>query len=464
MIKKLLDSSWFYYAAAALLVLGYAATQVEIELPAREFRDLEDIRQVAEIEDLNVVFILIDTLRADHLSSYGYERETSPIMDRLAETGIRFQNHVAQSTWTKTSMASLWTGTYPVTNEILRFSHALPDEVTMPAELFREAGYRTAGLYRNGWVGHEFGFQQGFEKYIRPSTAMSAAALERVKSTPHQLVGSDWDLTSSAVEFVTRYREDKFFLYLHYMDIHQFAYEEASALFGAGYEDAYDNSIHWTDRNVGTLVAHLEELDLMDNTLVVIAADHGEAFMEHGQEGHAKDVHVENIYTPAIIVLPWFLDEPRVIEDVTENVDLWPTILDIVGIEPVDDTDGRSLVPLILGEADPHPGPAYAHLDRSWANTQADNPTIAVRTDDKKLIWWPKHGRNNSVYYYDVVDDPAEQINLHEEDPEAAAEMIGLASEYLEREPASWDASPDSVEIDSMKLSILQALGYVIGE
>jgi len=461
MIKKLLDSRWFYYGAALLLVAIFFATQVKVQLPARSFGPVEDIATLKDRKDLNVVFILVDTLRADHLGSYGYERETSPVMDRLAATGIRLANNIAQSTWTKSSMASIWTGTYPVTNEVLRYQHAIPEVVTMPAELLKAAGYRTVGLYRNGWVGHEFGFGQGFERYLRPQTAQTVDAVERARHTPFQLVGNDWDLTSSATQFLEQYRDEKFFLYLHYMDVHQYAYEAESALFGTNFADAYDNAIHWTDRNIEAVVAKLEELGLMDNTLLVIAADHGEAFREHGSEGHAKDLYGEVVRTPVIIVLPWFLDGGLVVDDLTENVDLMPTILDMIGIDPVDETDGASLVPLFLGGPDPHPGPAYAHLDRNWAGGDDEQPIVAIRTEDRKFIW-KKDWTPPTIELYDVEADPGEKINIASEQEAEVQEFLEMARAYYDHAPGSWNASPDAIEIDDLKLGILKALGYVI--
>ena len=199
----------------------------------------------------------------------------------------------------------------------------------------------------------------------------------------------------------------------------------------------------------------------MEETIVVIASDHGEAFMEHGKEGHAKDLYREVIGTPVIIVLPWFLEEPMVVDAITENIDLWPTILDIVGIEPVDETDGRSLVPLILGGEDPKPGPAFAHLERNWANARSLNPVIAVRDETTKLVWW-KNWQPQTIELYDLADDPNEAIDLHVEEQEATQRLLAEARAYYELPPASWGASPEAVEIDELKLGILKALGYVI--
>ncbi|MGH7337529.1 MAG: sulfatase-like hydrolase/transferase, partial [Myxococcota bacterium] len=114
-----------------------------------------------------MLFVLIDTLRADRLRTYGYPRPTSPIFDVLAAAGVRFAHHTAQSSWTKCSMASLWTALHPARTGVTRFEHVLSPEARLPAEIFREAGFHTAGIWRNGWVEGYFGFDQGFEVYTR---------------------------------------------------------------------------------------------------------------------------------------------------------------------------------------------------------------------------------------------------------------------------------------------------------
>jgi hypothetical protein len=160
MSRRLLDQPWLYFAGAGLLLVVAVATQFEFSLPARETGTPADLVGLRDRDDLNVVFIVIDTMRADHLSSYGYERATTPNMDTLAQYGIRFADVISQSTWTKASMASLWTGAYPANHEILRFNHVMPEEAVMPAEILKEAGLRTAGIWRNGWVAPNFGFSQ----------------------------------------------------------------------------------------------------------------------------------------------------------------------------------------------------------------------------------------------------------------------------------------------------------------
>ena len=144
---------------------------------------LADVAALRQRDDLNVLFILIDTLRSDRLGSYGYARATSPQLDRLAAGGVRFARQLSQSSWTKCSMASLWSGLYPVRTGVTRFDEMLPEEAVMPAEILQQAGFDTVGLYRNGWVSPNFGFDQGFNVYSRPVPGPARAGLRQANPT-----------------------------------------------------------------------------------------------------------------------------------------------------------------------------------------------------------------------------------------------------------------------------------------
>ncbi len=152
--------------------------------PVVRERPVEALRALAARDDVNLLFLLVDTLRADRLRLYGYPRPTSPAMDYLGlQGGITFQRHYAQSSWTKCSMASLWTGLNPPRTGVLRADDVLSPEAVMPAERLREAGFRTAGLWRNGWVGPQFGFEQGFETYLKPAGSPIPAEVRRENPT-----------------------------------------------------------------------------------------------------------------------------------------------------------------------------------------------------------------------------------------------------------------------------------------
>jgi len=465
MFRRLVESPWTYFVGAGVLLLVAIASQFELRLPTRDVEPAEAIASLRDRDDLNVVFILVDTLRADRLGVYGYGRPTTPTIDELARSGAVFERVVAQSSWTKTSMASLWTGSNPVTHGVLRYNHALPEEATLPAELFKEAGYRTAGIWRNGWISPNFGFGQGFDVYVRPMAGRERRKILRQRPGTHKLRGTDEDLITSAVEFLDNFGDQRFFLYLHFMDVHQYVFDEAAAKFGTSYSDAYDQSINWTDRIVQYLIDDLEERKVLDRTLIVLASDHGEEFREHGSEGHARTLHREVVYVPLIFVFPFRLDPGLRIDRVVSNVDVWPTILDLAGLPSLPGADGVSLVPLMLaagGAAPPLPekGTAFSYLDRQWARPNEEpDPLIALTEGDLRLVM--RVADPTGARLYDLAGDPQEQSDAAAENPEALDALRERASGYLSGS-SPWGAPPEEVELDAMRLDQLRALGYVI--
>jgi arylsulfatase A-like enzyme len=363
-------------------------------------------------------------------------------------------------------MASLWTGLYPARSGITRFDHVIPQEARMPAEVLKDAGFRTAALYRNGWVSPSFGFQQGFEVYTRPAALPREANL-RIENPTISGVGTDEDAVKAALEFVRAYRDERWFLYLHMMDVHEYVYDEESALFGGSYSDIYDNSIRWLDGTIGVLLAHLQELGELENTLVVVAADHGEAFLERGFEGHAREVYPETTEVPFILSFPFRLEPGVVIDARTRNVDIWPTLLDLLGLEVPQGIDGRSLVPEILaaarGEALPAADrTAIAHLDRAWGGRRPESePTVAVSDGKLRFVRFPTPNGGAAVeQLFDSSLDPKELENLAEVSPEEFARLRARADAYLEEKPV-WGAPPTR-EIGEMELNQLRALGYAV--
>lgn len=446
--------------SVGLIVAGLARV-VEIRGPNRPVGDWTQIEELADRDDLNVVFVLIDTLRSDRLSAYGYERETSPIFDALAGSGILFRNVLAQSTWTKASMASLWTSVYPSASGITRFNHGLPKAVESPAEILKREGLRTVGIWRNGWIAPNFGFGQGFDLYYKPRVR-GELQLRQDNPSAFRLAGTDHDLTRSAMEFLRTAGRERFFLYLHYMDVHQYVYDD-SADFGSSYSDIYDNAIHWVDANLGTLVAVLQQEELMERTLLVVASDHGEAFGEHGIEGHARDLYRETSHVPLLFALPFRLEEGIEVSTPVENVDIWPTVFDLMGMPPRQGTRGRSLVPLIEAAArgaenGDQVRPRFSHLDQTWGQRNAKpKPLVSVIDDGYRFFRQTVDGTEE---LYDVEADPYEQKDITDRHPEVVERLRGMVRAYLESEPG-W-GGPDDVALDDFELGQLRALGYVV--
>lgn len=464
---RLLRSRWLFWTAFAALALWATLSVIEIRAgDPRESAPADRIAGLREDPNTNVLFVLIDTLRAHRVSSYGYARETSPTLDYLASRGVRFAHHLAQSSWTKCSMASLWTGLYPARTGVLRSEHATPPEATLPAEIFRQAGFRTAGIWRNGWVSNNFGFGQGFEVYERPVPKPPSVRVRR--ENPHiTLEGTDHDVVDAAIEFLRVHGRERWFLYVHLMDVHQYLYDDESALFGSSYADVYDNAIRHTDAAVGRLLAHLAERDLLQKTLVAIGSDHGEAFSERGYEGHAKLVDRETTEVPFILGLPFQLEAGVVVDARTRNIDIWPTILDLLGLPALPDTDGRSLVPQILAAARGEPAreapPAVAHIDQGWGRRNNPQlPAVSVVDGSFRFVQLQQADAGVLEELYDSEVDPLERKSVLAERPEVAARLRGLAAEYLASRPAPWGVATPSVDIDEMELNQLRALGYAV--
>jgi arylsulfatase A-like enzyme len=467
MLRRLLDSPRTYFVGAGLLLLVALATQLEVRLPARPEGKVDEIRALAGRKDLNVVFVLVDTLRADRVGTYGYARPTTPNIDALAEQGVVFERVLSQSSWTKTSMASLWTATFPLHNGVVRYDDVLPPAAVLPAEVFHDAGFRTAGIWRNGWVAPNFGFDQGFEFYTNPRPGRERARIERGNPSAEGLPGSDEDVATSAFEFLETYGRERFLLYLHLMDLHQYTYDDKAERFGTSYSDVYDQSLNWTDRVIGAVVAKVDEIGAAGRTIVVVAADHGEAFLEHGYEGHARNLYQEVAHVPLVIALPFRLPHGVRVKEQVSNIDIWPTLLDLVGLPPLPNVDGRSLVPEILaaarGESDGQaPRTLFSHLDRRWGKPRKDSDPLVAVSDGTLRLFLPLKAPDH-VELYDHATDEAERTNLAGVRVDERERLAQEAREHVAQSKIPWGEAPGQVELDELRLNQLRALGYVVG-
>jgi arylsulfatase A-like enzyme len=476
MSNNILDQRWPWLAAAAAIVVAYLIatmidpdggnTTADLGADPRPMGSIEDVAALRERDDVNVLFILIDTLRSDRLGSYGHSRDTSPYMDRLAGTGVRFAHHLSQSSWTKASMTSLWTSVYPWRTGVTRFDHIIPEGAELAAETLQKAGFSTIGIWRNGWVATSFGFHQGFDVYVRPRPLVNHANALAENPTLKR-GGSDEDATSSAIEFMRVHSGERWFMYLHLMDLHEYTYDSESALFGSEYSDIYDNSIRWVDRTIEILMGHLADQGYAENTLVVVSSDHGEAFMERGFEGHGRRLYKETTEVPFIVSFPFKLDPNIVVETRTQNVDIWPTIFDLIGVERTADQDGRSRVPDIMavarGESPPEGDSiGFSHLDQNWGQRDKD-PLLTVAVSEGSLRYVRgRLGKEMTENLFDASSDPLELVDIAAAEPEAVERLRNSVDERLTAPPAWGEA--DRREISEMELNHLRAIGYDVGD
>ena len=478
-------SDSIFSVRTGLAVLGFAAigffVYQSVEFggpnkiqPIRPVGTVEDIEALANRDDVNVLFLLVDTLRASRMSVYGYERDTTPFMRAVADTGIVFGHNVAQSSWTKSSMASIWSGLNPLRAGITKFDHTLSDELELPAEILKDAGFMNVAMYRNGWVHGYFGFDQGFDKYYRPMGQRPDAQKSRQNpnALPHN---TDEAMMVETKEFLRIHgQSERWFLYVHLMDLHEYVYDEESAIFGTRTTDLYDNSIRRIDWLVSTAFESLHEFDLLDETIVVILSDHGEAFGERGFDGHAREVLPETTVTPLLISLPFTIDGGIVVNTPTSNTDVWPTLLDLLGLPtPGGDIDGRSRRPEILraargakgGEATPVDSPAddsaepdtiFSYLDQNWGqNIVTVQPAISVVQGDYRYVSGLRANGLPFEALFLTADSAGPNVIL--EHPDVAERLSTLAEAHLETKA---DFEIESVEMDEMQLDQLRALGY----
>jgi arylsulfatase A-like enzyme len=433
----------------------------------------QDIEDLADRQDVNVLFILVDTLRSDRMSAYGYERDTTPVLKHLSNGGIRFDRHLAQSSWTKSSMASMWTSFYPTRTGVVTYEDIIPEAAVLPAEVFTEAGFRTIGLYRNGWVAPIFGFGQGFEIYKKPNVSMAPRLTGPTIDPLAKDRGTDEETMRAAREFlrVEGKADQRWFLYLHMMDVHEYTYDEASAIFGSSYSDVYDSSILWTDTTIDILLTTMLNWGLLRNTVVVIASDHGEAFRERGHEGHARYVYKETTETPFIILLPFRLEGGGiVVNSRSRNVDIFPTLYELLGIESppeLDDADGISLLPDILDAArgqtstEAYHREGFAHIRQGWGQRTKSHlsSSFSLTSGDLRYV---NQIRNSETIeeLFDARNDPTESLDLSLERTEDLERMRSRASELAEIDPV-W-GEPDKRDLSELELNQLRALGYDI--
>jgi arylsulfatase A-like enzyme/Flp pilus assembly protein TadD len=331
---------------------------VRVPAKAPVARPKGDLRvKLAELGRPHIVLVLVDTLRADWTSPYGFDAEVSPELQRWADGGVVFERALAQSSWTKVSMASLLTSLWPRSHDIRLATDGLAEGALTLAEVLREAGYRTYAVQSNGWLEQSFGFHQGFDRYVFPRTERKVGHARSPSLWPH----GERVLEEASRILEARSDASPFFLYLHLMDVHEYAAPPEFKRFGEDKRGHYLAAIRWVDSLLERMGAELARLGLSERSVLIFASDHGEAFGENRSYGHARNVLTPVLHVPLVIRFPFKL-EPRRISAQVRNLDIAPTILDIAGVPAPKSFEGSSLLPLIEAVEREGDRTAYAAL------------------------------------------------------------------------------------------------------
>ncbi len=418
----------------------------------------------------NLILVVLDTLRADHVGYHGNARQPSPALDAFAARGVRLMAHHSHTGRTAPSVATLFTGLpsplHGVVNPLERWN-ALgtlgPEQRTL-AEWLSDRGYATAGLVTNQNLDARFGFDQGFDWYT---------------FHPWEAPG----LTAEALSLLDRRGPAPFFLYLHYMDTHSpyetqtapyvdpayagpitGAHEELDAILMGRYapNDAdlahlralYDQELAFFDQAFGALVKGLEARGLLQDTVIAFTSDHGEEFWDHGALLHGYTLFEEQLHVPFAVVAPGLA--PRAIEGSTRHADVPRLLMELADVPAGRDhaLPGEALAPVLRGAGEPEPVPIVGHAQlravrtvRSWSWTTPEGlKLIAEELPEPR------------VRLYDLGSDPGEQRDLAADRPGDVAALQGALAAWRAQHQA---AAPRAVDLTVDEVEALKALGYI---
>ncbi|MFQ5515806.1 MAG: sulfatase-like hydrolase/transferase [Myxococcota bacterium] len=450
----------------------------------------------------NVLLVVIDTLRADHLSSYGYSRKTSPHIDELASESVVFTNAVSQAPWTAASIASLLTGLYPSVHGLdggirwgagqrtaggklpFAIQKTLSSTQLTLAEMLRRRGYRTAGFVSNVYVNSIFGFSLGFETYDDEHEDYS-------RDVGHAKRRGE-DTNAHVFEWLDGKPQEPFFLLVHYNDCHwpyippephgreyvegytgsltpentgTVVEKQGKPITGLSQEDLqyiiglYDGEIHYADENVGRLLERIEKAGFERELLTVLTADHGEEFLDHGSASHGYTLYEEQIHVPLIVRHPGHL-KPRRVDAQVRLIDVLPTILALAGVEldAAARVQGTSLLPLLEGRTTQ--GVREAFSEATYVGAKK-----SLRSDTGKKLIYSFAGEGAMLF--DLKSDPHERRNLLDEKPELAAPLQENLELWVQANQATRVAlfggeGPDQeIVLDAETQERLKALGYI---
>ena len=417
-----------------------------------------------DFRDCNVILIVVDALRTDHLGCYGYNRTTSPTIDDLAIDGVLFNRCFSQSSWTVPSMASLFTSKYPTTHGVThgviktsKDSYAVLEQEILGeyhltlSESLLDGGWYTAGFTTNGHLQKKLGFSQGFAFYDEENC-----------------IWRDADCVNERVfSWIEENHGKKFFLWVHYFDLHA-RYHLPDRLYDPpkpydmlyrwkgekkGKEQSialYDGELAYVDNQIGLLLRKLDELELTRKTIIVLTSDHGESFRDHGQfEDHGSTLYNEEIHIPLLFHFPAGQFRKMTIDNNVRMIDIMPTILNLLHITPPQDIQGVSLVPLFFKEK-------FSELPvlsetRRW---NAD-----LKTYISNHYKFTMNFKNKQAELYDLDEDFYEKNNLLKKKGRMAATIEKELIQYLEKIPKN--TAKITIEDNNNRLNELKSLGYL---
>jgi choline-sulfatase len=435
----------------------------------------------------NVLILVIDALRPDHLGSYGYARPTSPTLDALARRGVLFADATSPSSYTRAAVPSIFTSVHPAAHGVFsqgRQVEVLSDEYTTLAETLKARGYRTAAFMPNPSLYRTFNFGQGFDLYDDNFPIGQGPA--------HEVYETARKIQDRFLRWLRGDQSDPakpFFAYLHYRDVHAPyvpppPYDRMFPKTGPGrlltraevrsqpldirqprrfrdldsYIGQYDGEIRYTDDRLAEFLDTLTKEGFLDNTVLFVTADHGESFLEHGTWTHGTDVYEEQTRVPLLLVLPKDKHAGRRVEVPVQTIDLYPTILALLGSEIPTELQGKSLFDAIEGRADPQRAVFSEARVPKNKRPAGWGQVAAVRAGGWTLIY---NRTKRRAELYHLAEDPAETQDLLAREPGKTRELVRLLRTFDQDNArrSHWRKGQEGLPEDVVE--DLRSLGYV---
>lgn len=442
-------------------------------------------------QPVNIILITLESLRPDHLASFSGKRVTSPNLDALAKEAMVYDDCHSVTSWTLSAHASLFTGLYPSAHQTTRPTSKLGSSYTTIAEILSGRGYQSAGIVSGPYLQSQHNLNQGFEYY-------DDSPSEQTNRLAHG------DITNPKMEsllraFITKGRDKNrpFFLFAYFWDPHydyippapynkMFVSPDCEPIDVTRYESSkrvhanitsgqleyvtsqYDGEIYWTDEHLGRFFDLLKAEGLWDNTVIIVTADHGEEFFEHGKKGHKNNLYVESVQVPLII--KYAKGGPQGADSrLVSLVDIFPTILDLTHT-PADPFphQGRSLL-----EVSPSPERAiFYELLSLWYYRSTAGPGQTPKLHTKKEQWFAiRQGDDKLIQatgpdqteLYNVRKDPKEQEDVSAQNPARTQELANRLEQWKEqmRAVAATYRAGGKAKLDKKQLERLRSLGYL---
>jgi len=510
-IRFLVVVLWVISGIVPLLVSGLSKWN---DGPVLSNSKIADEKSEEGIDRPNILMIVVDTLRADHLGAYGYPRQTSPNIDSLAEQGVQFDAAYATSSWTAPSTFSLMTSRYPKDHGVRRYPHILSDtQVTMP-DILRENGYMTLGFIANPILNSESGIQYGFDELwdsdaLQNWTLRSFLRPLAIGEIIHRQFGLEQqtylvapEVTRAVVSRMAQGLREPWFLYVHYMDPHMpfsihttyrglWSNDTTSSLApvtnftkkqlhditatrkSPGREDIqylfdlYDEEVRLTDDAIGHLVQSVQSHVKNKDISIVLTSDHGEEFWEHGAYEHARTLFREVTHVP-LIWSGYGVGEPgRHVEGPISLIDVAPTLLDLAGVELSPRMNGISWGNVLSYSqgSDSSAVESGSHEYGAWSELDIAQWSRALRKDQWSSIWFrakvPSDSKNISHNLFFLPDDPLEKNDVSAAHPEITAEFASSFRQYVKSRDDSGVKRSNLGKANSERLRVLRALGYL---